>query len=173
MAEGEDVKMTPKLAETLKAMGVEAGALDRRTVGQLERIEAAIAAEAAAYRAARAEVRAHLLTGENVSRVSGVTKPTINAKPVLKGYIERRRAEEKVFNESERIAALKGRLREAESKLEKMIRRDAELVVAIAETDRLRERVRRLDEYVRGLPPYMQEELEAMGRVIPFPDSGE
>lgn len=160
--------LSPKVLETLGAMDVDADSLDERTLGQLGRMESAIAGIAEAHRAAKAEMRRHMITKENVSKASGVSRPTINAKPVLERYIEVRRVEERVFYENERIRSLKQRLKEAEEKVGKLTLRDGELVVALAEVERLRERNRRLEEYVGDLPPYMREELDAMGRVIPF-----
>lgn len=170
MAENGDSGLAPKVLETLGAMGVDPDSLDARTVGQLARMEPAIAGIAAAHHAAKADARAHMLTIEGVSKASGVSRPTIHGKKVLMGYIEARRAEERVFYENEVVASLRKRLREAEERAEKLVRRDGELVVALAELERVRERNRRLEEYIGDLPPYMREELDAMGRIIPFPD---
>ena len=169
MAEHGDSGVEPKVRRMLAGMGVDADGVDGRTMGQLVRIEAAIAGEAAAHRAAKAEARRHLLTKENVSGVSGVSKPTINAKPLLERYIEARRVEEKVFYEGEQVRSLKRRLKEVEKRVAKLAHRDGELVVALAEVERLKERNRRLEEYIGDLPPYMREELDAMGRIVPFP----
>lgn len=171
MAENGGSGLEPKTLETLEAMGVDAGSLDVRTVGQLARMEPAIAGIAEAHRAAKAEMRRHMITKENVSKASGVSRPTINGKPVLERYIEFRRAEEGVLYENEVIASLKRRLKEAEEKVGKLALRDGELVAALAEVERLKDRNKRLEEYIGDIPPYMKEELEAAGRVIPLSGS--
>lgn len=171
MVEHEIGGLDPKVLRTLESAGAGIDALDRRTIEQLGRIETAIAAEAAAHRAAKAEMRAHMLTIEGVSRAAGVSRPTIYAKKVLMDYIELRRAQEGVSYDGEKIELLKARLKEAEEKLSKLLLRDGELVVALAEVDRLKERNKRLEEYIGDLPPYMREEMEAMGKIVPFPGS--
>ncbi len=168
MAEHGSDGLDLKMSMCLESMGVDAGSLDERTLGQLARIEAAIASIAEANRAAKAEMRRHMITKESVSKASGVSRPTINAKPVLERYIEFRRVEEKVFFENEQIRSLRRRLREAEKRVEMLVRRDGELVVALAEVERLKERNKRLEEYISDIPPYLQEELDALGRIVPF-----
>lgn len=171
MAEDGNRGLGPKAIEGLEAMRVDIGALDGRTVDQLARIEMAIESEVAAYRTAKAEMRAHMLTIEGVSRAAGVSRPTIYAKKVLMGYIELRRAQEGVSYDGAKAGSLKARLKDAEEKIEKLLQRDGELVVALAEVDRLKERNKRLEEYIGDLPPYMREELDAMGKIVPFPGS--
>lgn len=161
-----------KVAATLRAMGVDPTSVDGRTLLQLEKIEAAISSEADAYRSAKADMRSHMLTIDNISKVGGVSRPTIYAKAELIRYIERRRGEEKVFCESERVESLKARLRDAEDRLAKMVNRDGELVVAHAEIERLRERIRRLEEYVGDVPPHPAQRTEGACRVVQFPGSG-
>ena len=114
-----------------------------------------------------------MLTIDNISKVGGISRPTIYGKPELMRYIELRRSEEKVLRESEKVEILKARLRDSEDKVAKMLRRDGELVVAHAEIERLRERVRRLEEYVAETPPLAAERVEGPGRVVRFPGGGE
>lgn len=168
MADRKTSELGRRVLGKLEAQGYDVASLDGRTIAQLERIEAAIASESDAHRAAKAEMRAHMLTVDSISKVAGISRPTIYNKKVLKDYVSIRREEEKIFYEGERVEALRKQLKEGEEKINKMLRRDGELVIAYAEIERLKERVKRLEEYLNDIPVDIREELDAMGKIIPF-----
>ena len=161
-----------KVLAALEACGQGADAIDDRTWGQIEKVEAAVLEEARLHREARAEARKHTLSIDSISKRSGVSRQTFyNKGGLLAGYTQQRRREEGVATDSEVLESLRRRLGEAEGKLAKMTDRDAKLVALYAENARLKDQVKRLMEFTDGIPRDLMEEIEASGVVVPFPRS--
>lgn len=171
--DGENaLSLSETIDERLSKLDKRLGDFDSRTQAQLEKIERAIQSETALRRAAEAEAKRHDINVVAIATASGISRATFYNKPVLKEYVEEARQAEGFDSDKTELDALKERLREAEETIGKLKKRDGELVVMMAENDRLRKRVEGLESFIEKMPTDIRHDFEAMGIVIPFPSGG-
>lgn len=165
MASDEYIDNSDAIRETLANIGVDVADVDKITMKHLLKIEAAIEEEISLYEAAKRDQRAHSLSVSSVSQASGVSHATFYNKKILSEYVAARREQAGISNESEKIASLKERLEEAERQVKELNKRDARLVQALIENDRLKSENEILRKRIAGPAPEQK-------KVIVFPASG-
>lgn len=163
MAGDEDLRVKNAVARKLEAMGVGGADMDARTAGQLEKIERALQAEEAELAKARATIRGRGFALSAVSAASGVSRATFYNKPLLAEYIELSKAE--AVGDAGATAP-KAELEEARERVRLLMERDGELVLALADNERLSKRVEALEAALED----SRSHFEGMpkGRVVHF-----
>ena len=168
MARAENITDAQALSIVLDELEIPSADRDSRTMSQLTRIEAAITEEIEERDELRKRLHALNFSISEISSRSGVSRATFYNKPLLSKYVEHRRNQELHDAGAEKLEAAKDRIAQLEDKVEKLLRRDGELVLAKMENDRLKKRVAALESYFDSIPQDIQEELTASGRIIPM-----
>lgn len=168
MAKAENITVEQTLSFVLDELEIPSEDRDGRTMSQLARIEAAITAGIEEREELRRRLNALNFSISEISNRSGLSRATFYNKPLLSKYVEHRRNQELHDADAEKLEAAKDRIAQLEDKVEKLLRRDGELVLAKMENDRLKKRVAALEGYFDSIPPDIQEELTASGRIIPM-----
>lgn len=163
MAANDNLAIDALVIERLTSMSIDPATIDKRTFEHLAQIEEAIIAEAASYRAARAEARTHHINVSNISKVSKISRATFYNKPLLREYLNDSRKTCGVGDEEAELERLKKTIAEKDETIEAMTMRDAELVVLASENKRLRHKIENLERYISDPPSDIRTELEAWG----------
>ena len=167
MAEEDGLSVREAIARKLAALGVGMAEVDARTLRHLEKVEMAVQAEEEKLERARATVRGRGFALSAISAASGVSRTTFYNRPLLAEYVE--------LSKSEAVGdpggtASRAELDEANEKVRRLMERDGELVLALADNARLEKRVKALEaalddsrSHFEGMP---------RGRVVPFGKDG-
>ena len=167
MAEEDGLSVHDAIAGKLAALGVSMAEVDARTLRHLEKVEVALQDEVERLERARATVRGRGFALSAISTASGVSRATFYNKPLLAEYVE--------HSKSEAVGgpggtASRAELDEANEKVRRLMERDGELVLALADNERLAKRVEALEaalddsrSHFEGMP---------RGRVVPFGKDG-
>lgn len=176
MADKDNLDLNEQAKETLRLMKADLHeGIDDRTTRQINAIEAAIQLELKDRREAKRVLASKPLSYSSIAdRASGLSRPTLYNKTILKDYIDFRRRQEGLEDDTSELEALREKLREAEDTIEKMTRRDAEIVMLRLKLQRSETRIVNLERYIEGIPVDLKDEIAARGHVISFSDiSGE
>lgn len=163
MAGDKDLLMSGAIVRKLEAMGVDEADVNARTAGQLEKIENALRAEEAELSKVRATVRGRGFAFSAVSTASGMSRATFYNKPLLAEYVEFSKAET-VSNAD--ATASRTELEETKKEAHLLMERDSELVLTLAENERLSKSVEALETALEDGRSHFEE--MAKGKVMPF-----
>ena len=149
MVEKADHGLDASIADKLAMLNVNLDDLDDRTMDQLRKIESAVIREEEALEKARAILRGKGFSISSISAASGVSRATFYNKPLLADYLELRKKD--AMGDEPEATVRKAELDEAKEKITKLMESDGELVLSLADNERLSKRIEALEAVLRDM----------------------
>lgn len=138
MAGKDSMTTQEEVRRKLTALGRDPNTIDSRTMRQLVCLEEVVRDEEANVRVAKATVRGRGFALNAMSEASGISRATFYNKPLLAEYVKL--SKDEIVGDPDAVAS-KAELDEAKKKISQMMERDGDLVLALAENERLEKRV--------------------------------